>query len=750
MRMGYLICLVIVLTLGANLAAAQYSYSQGCPSNCAAVFCAAIDPNVCFERYKGISVQSDQCCHCCPICYVHTEPKQNCTSPEFGVTMVCKERSCDTLAPSTQYEASFHNIRSPRVFALVSFNTDDKGSKRQGMLAKLYLKLGRKDLELDFEECGVWGDKDAGGDLKNDEITVHILKMFEEFVLSLTGTNASVEREFSLINNFWGAEKSPMMWSVLSPSNTPCFLLVCLLPEHPSLRVLAVSLIHSHNTFTEPITIPMGLSSITARLTKSAERKTAPATLGWKTIDLEGSRYVLVASKSEERSHSGLNGVKIHGKGKKHLELTSALLQVSLEENLNRIAQKGQLDIIVRYWDSSLNVVSTQYLNSVFLGHSTAADLDSVTSDVSFWELQTSLITKEGFTGEHPVQDLGGVASITDCHLQEYGTPCSIVFVCPRRSPVCEERGSWTCTKRLVVRTRDAGIAVQDTSTRSPLGNSGWTVSQRRNKKGRKAKIIALAKASAKGISDKDIQKEIPDLRPDQRAVVINKLLVQGYFDLFNQGGTLLYKLKDPALHTDKIKGADNEEKIVYSIIEEAGSKGIWIRDIRYKSNLVPTQLNKILKILENKKLIKAVKSVAASKKKVYMLFNLEPDRSVTGGAWYCDQDFEAEFVDVLNQQCYRYLQQKSENIKDCKGGPIAARNISYASSKDVWKFISELGISKVQLSVEDIETILDTLLYDGKVERSVALDGSYLYRAIESLLDAPGIVRMPCGVCPL
>nr|CAD7435311.1 unnamed protein product [Timema monikensis] len=132
------------------------------------------------------------------------------------------------------------------------------------------------------------------------------------------------------------------------------------------------------------------------------------------------------------------------------------------------------------------------------------------------------------------------------------------------------------------------------------------------------------------------------------------------------------------------------------------------------------------------------------------MLFNLEPDRSVTGGAWYCDQDFEAEFVDVLNQQCYRYLQQKSENIKDCKGGPIAARNISYASSKDVWKFISELGISKVQLSVEDIETILDTLLYDGKVERSVALDGSYLYRAIESLLAAPGIVRMPCGVCPV
>ena len=262
-------------------------------------------------------------------------------------------------------------------------------------------------------------------------------------------------------------------------------------------------------------------------------------------------------------------------------------------------------------------------------------------------------------------------------------------------------------------------------------------------------KIIALATASAKGISDKDIQKEIPDLRPEERAGIINKLLAQGYFDLFNQSGTLVYKLKDPS-KAQKVKGADNEEKIVYNIIEEAGNKGIWIRDIRFKSNLILTQLNKILKILENKKLIKAVKSVSASKKKVYMLFNLEPDRSVTGGAWYCDQDFEAEFVDVLNQQCYRFLQEKLEGTKDCKGGPIAARNISYASLKDVWKYINELGISKVQLSIEDIETILDTLLYDGKVARSVATDGSRLYRAVESLLPAPGIVRIPCGVCPV
>ena len=37
------------------------------------------------------------------------------------------------------------------------------------------------------------------------------------------------------------------------------------------------------------------------------------------------------------------------------------------------------------------------------------------------------------------------------------------------------------------------------------------------------------------------------------------------------------------------------------------------------------------MKSLEGKKLIKSVKSVNATKKKVYMLYDLEPDRSVTG-----------------------------------------------------------------------------------------------------------------------
>lgn len=78
------------------------------------------------------------------------------------------------------------------------------------------------------------------------------------------------------------------------------------------------------------------------------------------------------------------------------------------------------------------------------------------------------------------------------------------------------------------------------------------------------------------------------------------------------------------------------------------------------------------------------------------MLYNLEPDRSITGGAWYQDQDFESEFVDVLNQQCYRFLQQRAENSRNNPSGPVVARNFAYATAKEVHKFITELGISKV------------------------------------------------------
>lgn len=263
-------------------------------------------------------------------------------------------------------------------------------------------------------------------------------------------------------------------------------------------------------------------------------------------------------------------------------------------------------------------------------------------------------------------------------------------------------------------------------------------------------RLLEIVGNSRAGVTTIGLQNTIP-INVDRLVKALNNLIAQNQIELFTQDTQLLYKIKNP--ESAKIfQGSDIEEKLVYQIIEKAGNKGIWIRDLRFSSNLSQTQVNKILKNLENKKLIKSVKSVAASKKKVYMLYNIEPDRTVTGGTWYSDQEFESEFVDVLNQQCYRYLQHAKISA-DKYPDPISQRNASCKSSDNICNYINGLKVSKVQLSIQDIETILDTLIYDGKVEKipfinSISNEKETNYCVTKPYILSCGLMRMPCGVC--
>ncbi|XP_071524620.1 DNA-directed RNA polymerase III subunit RPC6 isoform X1 [Panulirus ornatus] len=266
-------------------------------------------------------------------------------------------------------------------------------------------------------------------------------------------------------------------------------------------------------------------------------------------------------------------------------------------------------------------------------------------------------------------------------------------------------------------------------------------------------RVIQLCGEFKQGITYQIIQNDMPELKLSEIVTVINRLLANSRIDMLKKNeDELVFKLRDPgSLH--RIKGAEPEEQVVYKIIEECGTQGIWAREIRAKSNLHLNTVEKVLRKLESKKLIKSFNSVAAPKKKTYLLYNLEPDRSLTGGAWYSDQHFDSEFVDILNQQCWRFLEQRTVRARQVAGGPIAVRNASYVASKEVLKHITELGITKVELSMEDIETILETLVFDGKVERSLATEGAQgvrLYRAVTSFLPTPSLMTVPCGVCPL
>ncbi|KFP87780.1 DNA-directed RNA polymerase III subunit RPC6, partial [Acanthisitta chloris] len=207
-------------------------------------------------------------------------------------------------------------------------------------------------------------------------------------------------------------------------------------------------------------------------------------------------------------------------------------------------------------------------------------------------------------------------------------------------------------------------------------------------------RIIELCHQFPHGITDQVIQNDMPHMDAQRRAVAINRLLSMGQLDLLRSNAGLLYRIKES--QNARVLGPNDSKVICANICVCSGEIQLKPDQSICKPNLPLTEINKILKNLESKKLIKAVKSVAASKKKVYMLYNLQPDRSVTGGAWYSDQDFESEFVEVLNQQCFKFLQSKAEAARESKQNPMIQRNSSFASSHEVWKYICELGISKV------------------------------------------------------
>jgi DNA-directed RNA polymerase III subunit RPC6 len=113
--------------------------------------------------------------------------------------------------------------------------------------------------------------------------------------------------------------------------------------------------------------------------------------------------------------------------------------------------------------------------------------------------------------------------------------------------------------------------------------------------------------------------------------------------------------------------------------------------------------LTKILKNLEQRQLIKPVKSVTQKAKKLYMLYELEPSKEITGGVWYSDQEFDHSFISELRDflvQCLRRL----NGGKGC--------TISEISDK-----IQQSNVSRVALTNDDVGQLMRTLVYDYLVE---------------------------------
>ncbi|KAG7217993.1 hypothetical protein INR49_008145, partial [Caranx melampygus] len=299
-----------------------------------------------------------------------------------------------------------------------------------------------------------------------------------------------------------------------------------------------------------------------------------------------------------------------------------------------------------------------------------------------------------------------------------------------------------TCSgagQRLHSRTRAGGRFVCAAGIGSDLGS---------DRVARPSEDQELCQQFPHGITDQVIQNDMPHLEPQQRAMAINKLLSLGQLDLLRNSAGLLYRMKDTQT-SSKMKGSDNQEKLVYQIIEDAGNKESGAETSASRATSSDRDQQDPEEPGEQEA-HQGRQVCGCVQEEVYMLYNLQPDRSVTGGAWYSDQDFESEFVEA-------------EAARDSKQSPMVQRNSSFATSHESGNTSVSSASARcpqVDLSMDDIETILNTLIYDGKVEMTViaakegtvgSVDGQMkLYRGVNAIIQPTGLVKTPCGLCPV
>ncbi|KAJ1762654.1 34-kDa subunit of RNA polymerase III (C) [Coemansia sp. RSA 2523] len=272
--------------------------------------------------------------------------------------------------------------------------------------------------------------------------------------------------------------------------------------------------------------------------------------------------------------------------------------------------------------------------------------------------------------------------------------------------------------------------------------------------------IYEVSLAAPDGVSMDGLKDALPGYRLEEVVNEINRLLSCGKVELLQKGNSVLYKGVS-AQELELLGGLSQDERLVYKIIENTANEGIWVRTIKIKSNLPSPIVNRAIKVLEQKVLIKSIKSIKFPTRKVYMLTHFTPSSDITGGPWYTDQEMDMDFIEQISNQCYNMIRAYSFPQHN-PGSIYSADHAKYATAAKVRSFIMDNGISQVDLSVDHIEQLLNMLVYDGKIERlspthdvsagfeSANKQSSWMYRAVREVTKESPLTDIPCGRCPV
>ncbi|CCM05420.1 uncharacterized protein FIBRA_07637 [Fibroporia radiculosa] len=233
-----------------------------------------------------------------------------------------------------------------------------------------------------------------------------------------------------------------------------------------------------------------------------------------------------------------------------------------------------------------------------------------------------------------------------------------------------------------------------------------------------------------KTLSQKECDLLIPD--PAARMEAINFLLGTGLFKAMKDTKGIVSFRAVMKKEMEVKKDMSGEESMVLSHIQVSGNEGKAPRD-HAKTELHQTVIDRCLKSLVQKQLIKAVKSVKYPTRKIYMLYHLDPSVEMTGGPWYTDNELDTEFIKLLCSACLRFIRdrtlpkQKSSDGDSSRNQPLypISGSPTYPTAHQILTFLGKSRITETQLSVEHVEMLLNVLILDGEIERIPAFSAA-------------------------
>ena len=99
----------------------------------------------------------------------------------------------------------------------------------------------------------------------------------------------------------------------------------------------------------------------------------------------------------------------------------------------------------------------------------------------------------------------------------------------------------------------------------------------------------------------------------------------------------------------------------------------------------------------------------------------------------YTDTEKDTEFIEVLREACYKKITMSG-----------------VASLSEIYTFIKEKRLSRVHLRDENIKSVLDTLVYEGRIDMAETPDDIHYRPALLTLPNVSPLASVPCGICPV